>query len=87
MAARVTNAPRRHHRVSLVETRQKMRMLTLKNQGQNSTSGEGYVRSRGDPDESCCTSVNASWQEKHIGTKPTAPSLFCQELETKFDLI
>ena len=36
----------------------------------NLTSSQGHARSRGDPDRSCCMSLNASRQEKFIGTNP-----------------
>ena len=64
-------------------------MLTLESQGQNLTSGQGHLRSRRDPDRSCCVSVDTSRrQEKHSGTDSTALSLFHQKLEAKnaFDL-
>ena len=36
----------------------------------NLNSSQGHVRSRGNPDRPCCMSLNASRQEKLIGTKP-----------------
>ena len=54
--------------------------------GQNLTSGQGHLRSRRDLDRSWCISVDASRQEKHIGTNRTALSLFYQKLEEKMHL-
>ena len=39
-----------------------------KSRGQNLTSGEGHVRSHGDPSKLCCILVDASGREKHIGS-------------------
>ena len=71
------------HRVPLVKTRRNIYILTLKGQFQNLTSGQGHVRSRVGTSRSYCISVDASTQEKHIGTIPSALSLFYQKLEAK----
>ena len=60
-------------------------MLTFKGQCQNLTSAsrQSHVRSSDEPCRSCCISVDASTREKHIGTIPSALSLFYQKLEAK----
>ena len=54
--------------------------VDLKKLMPNLTSSQGHVRSRGDPYRSCCMSLNASRQEKLIGTNPTARSPFYKKL-------
>ena len=71
------------HRVLDVKTRQNMYIFTLKGRCQNLTSGRGHVRSRVAPSRSYCISIDASVPEKHIGTIPSALSLFNQKLEAK----
>ena len=68
------------HCVPLAETHRNMYILTLKCQFQNLTLGQGHVKT---PSRSYCISVEASVREKHIGTIPSALSLFYQMLETK----
>ena len=68
------------HRVPLAETHRNMYILTLKCQFQNLTLGQGHVKT---PSRSYCISVEASGREKHIGTIPSALSLFYQKLEAK----
>ena len=58
-----------------------MYILALKCQYQNLTSGQGHVRSRVDRSTSYRVSIDASVQEKRIGTIPSAVSLFYQKLE------
>ena len=66
-----------------------MYILTLEDQCQSLTSGQGHVRSRVEPSRSYCISVDASRRVKHIGTIHRVLSLFYQKLEAKseFDLI
>ena len=45
--------------------------------------GQGHVRSRVAPSTSYCISIDASMREKHIGTIPSALSLFYKKLEAK----
>ena len=46
--------------------------IELKGQGHSLISGQGQLRSRVEPNRSYCMSVDASIQEKHIGTIPSA---------------
>ena len=70
-------------RVPDAKTRRNMYILTLKGQFQNLAPGQGHVRSRVQPSNSYCILVDVSVRAKHIGTIPSALSLFYQKLEAK----
>ena len=63
-----------------------MRKLSLKDQCQNLTSGQGRARSHNEPSRPCCISVDAYMQNKRTGNILSALRLFFQKLEEKTNL-